>query len=52
MLADCMRAELDKMDAKAALALVDELGLDNDERICLWSRFDSKERSTLKAASK
>ena len=50
-IADCVRAELEKNGAPAALALIDEQGLDNDDRIALASRFDSKERAALKAAS-
>ncbi len=31
---------------------VETAGLDNEEKVALWSRFDSKQRSALKAAAK
>lgn len=50
-IADCVRVELETKGAAAALALIEEQGLDNDDKIVLASRFDSKERAALKAAS-
>lgn len=50
--ADNVRSTLDLKGAVAALALLEEQGLDNDEKIAVWSRFDSKERSALKLAGK
>jgi hypothetical protein len=51
-IADCVRLELDTKGAAAALALIEEQGLDNDDKIVLWSRFDSKERSALRTSEK
>ena len=51
MIADGVRAEFDNKGAAAAVRLLEEQGLDADEKIALWSRFDSKERSAMKAAS-
>ena len=50
MVADSVRAEMDKNGPVAALTTLEEQGLDNDEKIAVWSRFDSKERSSLKKA--
>lgn len=33
---------------EAALDYLDELGLDNEEKICIWTMLDSKMRATLK----
>ena len=51
-IADGVRAELEKKGPAAALAVLKEQGLDADHSVALWSRFDSKERSSMKAASK
>ena len=50
MVADSVRAEMDKNGPVAALTTLEEQGLDNDEKIAVWSRFDSKERASLKKA--
>lgn len=47
-IADGVRAELGKNGPDAALALIDEQGLDADSKVALWSLLDSKERSALK----
>lgn len=44
---DCVRASLDAGDTESALIALKEV-LDADEKTALWSRFDSKERSTIK----
>lgn len=46
--ADNVRAMLELDGAVNALKMLEEQGLDNDEKIAVWSRFDSKERSALK----
>lgn len=51
-IADGVRAELGAKGAAAALALLEEQGLDNDEKIVLWSFLDSKERAALKGAKR
>lgn len=51
MIADGVRAEFEK-GPHAALKLLEEQGLSNDEKICIWSRFDSKERAALKNPGK
>lgn len=48
MIADGVRAELEQRGAAAAVRLLEEQGLENDDKIALWSRFDSKERSAMK----
>lgn len=52
MIVDGVRAELESKGAAAAVAVLEEQGLDNDAKIALWSRFDSKERSAMKAVTK
>ncbi len=47
-IADNVRAKLESEGAAPALLLLESQKLDNDEKIALWSRFDSKERSALK----
>ena len=47
-IADCVRAEFDKSGAAAAVKMLEEQKLHNDEKVCLWSRFDSKERAAMK----
>ena len=51
-IADGVRSELESKGAAAALALLEEQGLDNDEKIALWAFLDSKERAALKSAAK
>jgi hypothetical protein len=51
-IADKVRAELEKNGAPAAVAMLEAEKLDNDEKVAIWSRFDSKERAALKAAGK
>lgn len=48
--ADEVRAAMEADDMKTALDLLAEIH-DPDEKTALWSRFDSKERSAIKAAS-
>lgn len=52
MIADCVRETLEGNGASAAVSLLEEQGLDNDDKVALWSRFDSKERAALKLAGK
>jgi hypothetical protein len=47
-IADGVRAELGKNGPDAALALIDEQGLNADNKVALWNLLDSKERSALK----
>lgn len=47
-IADGVRAELGSKGPEAALALIDEQGLNADNKVALWSLLDSKERSALK----
>lgn len=42
-------SELDDGNVKSAHGLFYENNLDHDEKIALWSRLDSKQRSTIKA---
>lgn len=51
-MADSVRAELNQKGPKAAVALLDEQGLSPEHKVAIWSRFDSKERSAMKAAKK
>lgn len=48
-IADCVRLELSEKGAAAAVKLLEEQGLDAEHKIALWNRFDSKERSAMKA---
>jgi len=48
-IADGVRVELNERGPEAAIALVREQGLSADHQTALWSRFDSKERSAMKA---
>ena len=51
-IADCVRAELDSKGAAAAMALLEEQGLDADDKVAVWSRFSTQEKSALKGAKK
>lgn len=51
-IADCARAEMNEKGPEAALLLIREQGLSADHQTALWSRFDSKERSAMKTATK
>jgi hypothetical protein len=48
-IADCVRAELEAKGGMAALKVLEEQGLGPEHKVALWSRFDSKERATMKA---
>lgn len=48
-IADGVRVELNERGPEAALAILEEQGLDADHKAALWSRFDSKERSAMKS---
>ena len=50
-IADHARSFLDGGKAKEAVDLIKKEALDADEHVALWSRFDSKERSTMKKAA-
>lgn len=50
-IANCVKAEIAANGGEAGYKLLEEQGLDNDMKTALWSRFDSKERSAIKAAS-
>lgn len=47
-IADSVRAELDRKGGAAALAVLEEQGLEADHKVAIWSRFDSKERAAMK----
>lgn len=50
---DSVRARLEgPLGVQDAVTYLEAQKLDNDEKICIWSRFDSKERSALKLAGK
>lgn len=51
-IADQVRALMDKGGAAAGVAHLEAANLDADEKVALWSRFDSKERSAMKAAQR
>lgn len=51
-IADNVRARLEGKGAQDAVAYLEEQKLDNEEKIAIWSRFDSKERSALKDAGR
>ena len=48
-LADNVRIELEEKGGEAAVALIDEQELAAEHKIALWSLFNSKERSAMKA---
>jgi hypothetical protein len=50
-IANGVKAEIAANGGEAGYKLLEEQGLDNDMKTALWSRFDSKERSAIKAAS-
>lgn len=50
-IAQCVKLELSTKGGEAGYKLLEEQGLDNDMKTALWSRFDSKERAAIKAAS-
>lgn len=50
-IADEVRAAMVANDMESALIMLSEI-TDPDEKSAIWSRFDSKERSSIKAASK
>jgi hypothetical protein len=47
-IADKVRAEIDARGGAAGLAMLEAEHLDADEKVAIWSRFDSKERSAMK----
>ena len=51
-MADSIRAELTDKGPEAALALLEEQGLDADHKVALWALLDSKERAAIKGARK
>ena len=51
-LADHARVYLDSENVMEAVALIEKENLDADSKVALWSRFDSKERSAMKAAQR
>ena len=51
-LADHARAHLDAGNVNEAVSIIEKENLDADLKVALWSRFDSKERSAMKAAQK
>lgn len=50
--ADRVRAAMEKDGPESGLAVLEASKLDNDERVAIWSRFDSKERAAIKSAAK
>lgn len=44
------RERLGLGDVAGAVEFLDSLGLDADEKVAIWTRFDSKERSAMKRA--
>ncbi len=51
-MANNVRMEFTTKGPAAAIALLDEQGLEAHHKIAIWSRFDSKERSAMKAAKR
>ncbi len=53
MIADCVMAEMDAKGAKDAAVLLhsETEGMGADEKVALWTRFDSKTRSAIKKAN-
>ena len=51
-MADCIRAELTDKGPAEAMALLEEQGLEADQKVAIWALFDAKERSSLKAVRK
>ena len=51
-IADSVRIELEQNGAAAAVALLEEQGLEDDHKVAVWALFDSKERAAMKAARK
>lgn len=49
---DEVRAKLDAGFPEQAKALLDGYDVSADEKVAMWSRFDSKERAAIKAAAK
>jgi hypothetical protein len=47
-IADSVRAELNQKGGPAAVALLEEQGLEADMKVAIWSRFDSAERAAMK----
>jgi hypothetical protein len=47
-IADRVRAEIEAKGGAAGLAMLEAEHLDTDEKVAIWSRFDSKERSAMK----
>jgi hypothetical protein len=47
-IADSVRAELNQKGGPAAMAILEEQGLEPDLRVAIWSRFDSAERAAMK----
>ena len=50
-IADSVRIELEQNGAAAAVALLEEQGLEDDHKVALWALFDSKERAAMKAVA-
>ena len=48
-IADSVRAELEAKGGAAAMAILEEQGLEAEHKIAVWSRFSSSERSAMKA---
>ena len=51
-IADSVRIELEQNGAAAAVALLEEQGLEDDHKVAVWALFDSKERAAMKNARK
>jgi hypothetical protein len=51
-IADHARSKIDAGDVLAAVDIIEKENLDADSKVALWSRFNSKERSAMKAAQK
>lgn len=50
--ADMVRAKLDDEQDMDAYGLLETSGFDNDEKVAIWTLFDSKERRRLKEAGR
>ena len=50
-LAVITREALAAGDPAEAVRIIDDAGLDADEKVAIWSRFDSKQRSAMKRAA-
>jgi threonine dehydrogenase-like Zn-dependent dehydrogenase len=50
-LATIMKEAITMMDVPEACRIMSDAGLETEEKVALWTRFDSKQRSAMKAAA-